>query len=75
MYVFTFSKIINFKQHLNDVRQWDDVRASSARINFGYCKKRELPSPTKRKTKPRNMKDDSAPSQIFWKTRYAYATI
>ena len=53
MYVFTFRKIINFKRHLNDERQWDDVRATSTRINFGYSKKRELLFPAKRKTKPR----------------------
>ena len=53
MYVFTFRKIIDFKWHLNDECQWDDVRASSTRISFGYCKKRELLSPTKKNPKPR----------------------
>ena len=37
--------------------------------NVSYC-----PQP-KEKPNHENMKDDSAPSQIVWKTRYAYATI
>lgn len=53
MYAFIFSKIINLKRHLKGVHQWDDMRASSARINFGYRKKRKLLSLSKRKTKPR----------------------
>ena len=53
MYAFIFSKIINLKRHLKGVHQWDEMRASSARINFGYRKKRKLLSPSKRKTKPR----------------------
>ena len=37
--------------------------------NVSYC-----PQP-KEKPNHENMKDGSAPSQIVWKTRYAYATI
>ena len=51
MYAFIF-RIIILKQHLKDVHQWDDMRASLSRINLGYRKKRELLSPSKRKTKP-----------------------
>ena len=32
-------------------------------------------SQPKEKPNHENIKDDSAPSQIVWKTRYAYATI
>ena len=52
MYAFIFRKIINLKQHLKDVHQYDDIRASSARINLGYRKKRKLLPPRERKTKP-----------------------
>ena len=69
MYAFIFRKIISFKRYLKDVHQWDHMSTSPARISLGYRKKRELLSPKKRKTKPREYERRQCISQkLFERT-------
>ena len=75
MYVFTFRKIIDFKRHLNDARQWDNVRRAQQESILGTVRNVSYCPQLKENPNYENMKDDSAPSQIVWKTRCAYATI
>ena len=64
MYVFTFRKIIDFKWHLNDARQWDNVRRAQQESILGTVRNGSYCPQLKENANHENMKDDSAPSQI-----------
>ena len=56
-----FREIVNLKRHMMKIHKWSEPKASAARGNLGYNKKRKLQSPSKRQTKPRIYKRQQCP--------------
>lgn len=56
-----FREIVNLKRHMMKIHKWSELKASTARGNLGYDKKRKLLSPSKRRTKPRIYKRQQCP--------------
>ena len=57
-----FREIVTLKQHMMKIHKWSEPKASAARGNLGYNKKRKLLSPSKQqRTKPRIYKRQQCP--------------
>ena len=69
-----FRDIVDLKGHMMKIHKWSEPKASAARGNLYYNKKRKLLSPSKWQTKQRIYKRQQCPMKGWFKLYFTQTT-